>query len=273
MSYEALPAKPPMPYSGGKQKIARKIVDLLPPHDSYCEPFAGGLSVLLAKPVAPIETVNDLNGDLVAFWRVLRDQPDDLARACALTPHSRAEYRAGLDVDVDLEKARRVWVQLTQGRGSRLNHSSGWRFVHGGNRMSLAAYLDGYLARIAPTAQRLKHVSLECRDALEIIDAYGIDGALLYVDPPYLATTRCEVNQYQHEFASVSQHEALIRALRNTDSMVCLSGYDSDLYRDVLGDWHKAEIQTVNMRGAARVEHLWMNYEPHASTFDFSGNL
>ena len=71
-----------MPYSGGKQRIAQAIADLLPPHESYIEPFAGALSVLLAKEPAPLEVVNDLNGDLVTFWRILRDQPDDLERVC-----------------------------------------------------------------------------------------------------------------------------------------------------------------------------------------------
>lgn len=82
---------PPMPYSGGKQRVAKQIVDLFPPHAGYIEPFAGALSVLLAKTPSELEVVNDLDGDIVAFWRVLRDQPEELERACALTPHSRLE--------------------------------------------------------------------------------------------------------------------------------------------------------------------------------------
>ncbi|PZQ45669.1 MAG: DNA methyltransferase, partial [Phenylobacterium zucineum] len=117
-----------MPYFGGKQRIADRIVDMFPPHGHYVEPFAGGLSVLFAKPPARLETVNDLDGDIVNFWRVLREQPEDLIRACALTPHSRAEHASSRDRECldDLERARRVWVGLTQGRSGQLMRT-GWR--------------------------------------------------------------------------------------------------------------------------------------------------
>src|SRR5690606_27445667 len=101
----------PFAYYGGKTTLADKIVQLLPEHDHYVEPFAGSLAVLLAKPRSAMETVNDLDGDLMTFWRVLRDRPEDLARVCSLTPHSRAEHQAAYDLGVadDLERARRVW--------------------------------------------------------------------------------------------------------------------------------------------------------------------
>ncbi|MDI9627068.1 MAG: DNA adenine methylase [Acidobacteriota bacterium] len=107
---------PPMPYSGGKQRVAKQIVDLFPPHAGYIEPFAGALSVLLAKTPSELEVVNDLDGDIVAFWRVLRDQPEELERVCALTPHSRLETVLAGDREgvSDLERARRAWVALTQ---------------------------------------------------------------------------------------------------------------------------------------------------------------
>lgn len=251
--------KPPMPYSGGKQRIATAIANLLPPHQSYVEPFAGALSVLLAKEPSPMETVNDIDGDLVAFWRVLRDHPDDLERACALTPHSRAEYLASRDrpADIDdVERARRVWVHLSQSRGARMTRS-GWRFVHGGNRFPLAAYLDGYLARIAPAAERLKHVSLECRDALDVIDAYGRPDAVLYVDPPYLSEVR-DGAQYAHEFGTWEQHDGLLDALQRTPAAVALSGYAHPLYDQRLSDWERHTFPTLNMRGSARTEVVWV---------------
>ena len=110
--------KPPFEYYGGKAHLAPKIAALLPPHDHYVEPFAGSLAVLLAKEPSRAETVNDLDGDLVTFWRVLRDRPEELERVCALTPHSVEEFVAAADrADCDeLEAARRVFVVLTQGR-------------------------------------------------------------------------------------------------------------------------------------------------------------
>jgi hypothetical protein len=115
-------------YYGGKTRVADRIVDLLPPHQHYVEPFAGSLAVLLAKRPSKLETVNDLDGDMCAFWRALREQPAALIQACALTPHSREEYGRSADRDgcSDVERARRVWVKLTQGRAGVLRRS-GWR--------------------------------------------------------------------------------------------------------------------------------------------------
>lgn len=252
---------PPMPYSGGKQRIAGKIAALFPAHDHYVEPFGGALSVLLAKRPSKIETVNDVNGNLVTFWRVLRDQPEQLERACALTPHSRAEYlacREQLEVPDDIERARRVWVTVTQSRGAMLGRKSGWRFVHGTNRMSLAKYLDGYLARIAPVARRLKDVSLECRDAFEVIDAFDRPGALMYVDPPYLLDLRSGV-QYADEFGAIAQHERLLQRLVTSRSSVVISGYAHPLYEDLLAGWERHEFAATAMTGMPRTEVVWTN--------------
>lgn len=262
--------KPPMPYSGGKQVIANRIVDLFPPHDHYIEPFGGALSVLLAKQRSKLETVNDLNGDLMLFWRVLRECPDDLERACALTPHSRAEYFAARDLDTDdeIERARRVWVQLTQGRGSRLGVNTGWRFVHGTNRMALARYLNGYLERIAPAAERLRGVTLECRDAIEVLGAFERPGALIYADPPYVLQTR-HGEQYANEYTD-QQHEDLLVALNKSPAAVVLSGYDNELYRDHLAGWDVATFAATAMTGEHRTETVWTNFR-RDDVLDFGG--
>ena len=159
--------KPPFEYYGGKAHLAPKIAALLPPHDHYVEPFAGGLSVLLAKEPSHAETVNDLDGDLVTFWRVLRDQPEELERACALTPHSVEEFvtaseRASV---TDLEKARRVFVVLTQGREHSLKprDAGGWRrILKPSARAPMPRILSAQTARIAAAAERMAGVSLWC---------------------------------------------------------------------------------------------------------------
>jgi len=263
--------KPPMPYAGGKQAMAKTIVSIMPPHLHYVEPYAGALSVLLAKPPSHLETVNDLDEEIVTFWRVLRDQPAALERMCALTPHSRAEYMTsrvpGQD-GTDLEKAWRVWVRLTQGRGSRTNGTSGWRFVQGGTtRHTLARYLDGYIGRIAPAAQRLFLVSLECRPALEVIQGYDRPETLFYIDPPYLGSTRWG-SQYSCEVMSEDDHRKLLDTLTGCSGNVILSGYRSALYDQALTDWERIECPVACMTGAKRVECLWTNFSPRPSLFD-----
>lgn len=262
---------PPFAYYGGKTTLADRIAAALPAHTHYVEPFAGSLAVLLAKPRSKMETVNDLDQDLMTFWRVLRDSPEDLARACFLTPHSRAEHQAAYDLTEtdDLERARRVWVLLTQGRGGTLRRT-GWRFYRdpAGSSYSFPDYLEAYCGRMPTAAARLHGVSLECRDALEVVSGYGKHpNVLLYCDPPYLASSRNSTN-YRHEMAGESEHRELAEALNDCAAAVVLSGYHSPLYDDLFAAWHRIEMTawTGNgIRGDAtktagdRVEVLWSN--------------
>ncbi|AJP04755.1 DNA methyltransferase [Streptomyces cyaneogriseus subsp. noncyanogenus] len=261
----ATAVRPPVPYFGSKQSIAPWIVSLLPDHEHYVEPYAGGLSVLLAKTPSKMETVNDLDGELVTFWRVLRDRPADLTRACALTPHSRAEQDAAYAAASgnELETARRVWVRLTQGRGGTLRRT-GWRHYvdPAGAGTSLAGQLDGYVDRLAAAAERLHAVSLENLPALELIAKYGKQPrVLLYVDPPYLGSTRAFAN-YRHEMTGEAEHRELAAALADCRAAVVLSGYDSPLYDELYGGWHRYTTQTTadNANGdRGRTEVLWSN--------------
>lgn len=266
--------KPPVTYYGAKVTIADRIVALLPPHEHYVEPFAGSLAILMAKSPSPHETVNDLDGDLMTFWRVLRDDPRGLERACALTPHSRAEHlEAYTPAEGQLEQARRVWVRLTQGRAGTLR-KTGWRFYvdPAGSSSSMPGYLSGYVARLAPAAERLARVSLECRPALDIIRAYGAEPeCLLYVDPPYLGTTRKGVN-YQHEMPGEPDHRELAAALGAARAAVVVSGYPSPLYDELYAGWNRTEIATATGQANtwnARTEVIWSNRPfPQASLFD-----
>ena len=261
--------KPPIAYYGGKVTIASSITALFPRHDHYVEPFAGSLSVLLAKRPSKMETVNDLDGDLVTFWRVLRDRPDELERVCALTPHSRAEYEACRDSEAstdEIEVARRVWVRLTQGRGGQLRRTTGWRHFKDPNGSStpMTGYLEAYRQRIAPAAARLINVSLEARPALELIETYGgHPNTLLYVDPPYVGSSRNWGNQYRHEMRTDAEHRELAEALHAAKASVVLSGYPTPLYDlELYPDWDRIEFATQNSQGgigSARTEVLWSN--------------
>ncbi|MBB1252894.1 DNA adenine methylase [Streptomyces sp. OF3] len=256
----------PVPYFGSKMRIAPWIVSLLPEHQHYVEPYCGGLSVLLAKRPAPMETVNDLDGELMTMWRVLRDRPAELIRACALTPHSRAELAAAQQQDgpVDeLETARRVWCRLAQGRAGTLR-STGWRHYidPAGSATGMPGYMAAYVDRLGAAAERLHHVSLECLPALDVITKYGnARDVLLYVDPPYLGTTRPHSN-YRVEMTGEDEHRELAAALRACRATVVLSGYASPLYTELYDGWHRAQRSTMTGNAQAakgRTEVLWSN--------------
>ncbi|MFI6827583.1 DNA adenine methylase [Kribbella sp. NPDC050241] len=262
---------PPFAYYGGKTTKAAQLAALLPRHRHYVEPFAGSLAVLLAKAPAPFETVNDLDGALMTFWRVLRDRGNDLARVCWLTPHSRTEHAAsymltddgGNDLD-ELELARRVWVQLSQGMGGT-RRRTGWRhFQDPGDRttVSMPDYLHAYVERMTPALRRLRRVSLEARPALEVIAAYGRhEHVCIYADPPYLGSTRSS-RQYAVEMSSQAEHVELAETLKACRAAVVLSGYPSDLYDALYADWHRLDLAAFTGQAGTnghRTEALWSN--------------
>ncbi|GAA2159271.1 MULTISPECIES: DNA adenine methylase [Glycomyces] len=257
------PTRPPIAYFGGKMTIADRIVSFLPPHEHYVEPYCGSCAVLLAKPRSRMETVNDIDLRLMRFWRVLRDQPAKLARVIDATPHSRAEFAPAAEVaGDDLEDARRVWVLLTQSRTGTMR-PSGWRHYQSPKNSSfgMPAYLDTYRTRLPSTVQRMQGVSLEALPALDVIAKYGRhEGVLLYVDPPYLGSTR--TRGYLHEMHTDADHEALAEALHACKAAVVLSGYPSDLYDHLYYGWDRVEIQTGTGQSgtwSSRTEVLWSN--------------
>lgn len=281
---------PPLQYFGGKTLLAPRIAALFPTHGHYVEPFAGSLAVLLAKQPSPMETANDLSGDLVHFWRTLRDRPDELVRVCALTPHSRAEhqlsYQRGPWLD-DLERARRVWVCLTQGRGGTLQPTGFRHYVRPAGGFGLPAYLDGYVARMEAVTQRLHRVTLEDRPALDLVDRYGREpDVLLYVDPPYLGSSRSRgedprvhSGRYAEEMLDEQSHRDLADALLACRASVVLSGYPSPLYDALFAGWDRVEFtagtgQSARGEWSTRTEVVWSNRPiSQPSLFDDHGEM
>lgn len=253
--------KAPFPYYGGKTRLAEEIVALLPEHTHYVEPFAGALSVLLAKPRSVLETVNDINGDIVNLFKVMRDRTGDLERVCALTPHSREEHTLARDRDVedDLERARRTFVSLSQGSYASLRRTGWAHFQKPAGAGSRPAYLQQMVGRFAPVAERLLDVSFEHRDGLDVIREYGRHpDNCLYVDPPYLSATKTSAG-YASEFGRTDQHAELLDALVDCKATVVLSGYPSELYDDRLAGWDCLTLGARKANGKAAPETVWSN--------------
>ena len=265
--------RPPFVYFGAKQTIAKKIVQYFPEHIHYVEPYCGSMAVLLEKPVSRAETMNDLDQDVVNFWRVLREHPKELEERCMLTPHSRAEQqnaRSIKDCQDPIERARLFWVLVTQGRSGRYYHQSGWRhYKNAAGRPSgfsnTAKMLRGYVDRFGPVLDRIKNISLECRPAQEVIQEYGrFDRTLLYLDPPYLLSTRNGRLAYKHEMRD-QDHKDMLDLILACKSNVVLSGYCNPLYNDALKQWERVEIQAysgnADTNRSIRTEVLWANFE------------
>jgi DNA adenine methylase len=264
--------RPPFAYYGGKIGMAARIVAVLPPHRVYMEPFFGSGAVLFAKPRASVEIVNDVSDRVVTFFRVLRDRPDDLARVCAMSPHARSEYRAAAaPADDELEEARRFWVRVNQSFGKTANVTTGWSITTSRNQ-SVPASIANRVARFHQVAERLSSVSIECCDAVDLVERLATSETTIYADPPYVWSTRimraAGARDYVHEFTD-DDHRRLAASLRGTPAAVVLSGYPSDLYDELYHDWWTLDRLTTAASSNAhrtgrssRIERLWTNRPP-----------
>lgn len=260
--------RPILKYPGSKWRMAEKIVSLMPKHKSYLEPFFGSGAVFFNKPPSRIETINDLDGEIVNLFRVVREMPEALERAVALTPYSREEYERAWErykaggVDDPVELARMTLVRYCQAHGSCSVYKAGWKNDRVGREYAYAVrYWNQLPERIAAAVERLKAAQIEQAPAVELIRRFHHPDVLIYADPPYLLQTRKQ-RQYRVEMETAAQHEALLAALLDHPGPVILSGYESDLYNDTLRGWVKVHKNVQAENGAPRIETLWLNYEP-----------
>lgn len=273
---------PPIAYYGGKVGLGRRIVELLPPHRVYVEPFFGSGAVLFAKAPAQIEVANDLDHNVITFFRVLRERPDELERACRLTPYARLEYEtadlADEDLD-DLERARRFWVRVNQSFAKVATRQTGWSFTVARSQ-STANSAWSRISRFAAAVERLQRVVFECCDAVELIGrAAKAPDTCAYVDPPYPASTRRGQDRehprdYFCDMGDPESHRRLAEVLRETPASVVLSTYPSDLYEELYGDWWHVDFHrkihasnSVTRERGERVERVYLNRPPAHTLF------
>lgn len=252
-----------MRYFGGKFQLGPWIISHFPQHDCYCEPYCGAASVLFQKERSRIEVLNDLNQEVINFFDILRERRDELVEAIHLTPYARAEYlRAQQPARDPLERARRFYVWAQQGRGrAGVVESGGWRFMSRFTRNTNPAGDFAKVEHLFAVAERLRGVQTECSDALTCIERYDGSETLFYVDPPYdpeSRSARWAGSAYLYEMDEPG-HRALSEVAHSASAMIVLSGYPSELYKELYADWVRVERPIYVENDSPRVEALWLN--------------
>ena len=263
--------RPALRYHGGKFRLAPWIIRHFPPHRCYVEPYGGASSVLMQKERAYAEVYNDLDGDIVNLFRVLREpgQCARLADQLSLTPYARDEFEAAYEsTDDAIERARRTIVRAEMGFGSAgaTRGCTGFRIDTRrkyGTAQQVWTRLPESLSAIC---ERLQGVTIENRLALEVISYHDAADVLFYLDPPYLHSTRNRAvrrggRYYAHEM-STAEHLELLASATALKGMVVLSGYMSEEYTAALQGWKCVSTDArISAAGGTslRTECLWLN--------------
>ncbi len=279
-SHRALPGMEDVPRSGrnrivfgwygGKYSHLAWLLPLLPECHHYCEPFAGSAAVLLNRPPSPVETYNDIDGEVVNFFRVLRDQKEALIEAIGLTPFSREEFYRAVQprshVDSAVERARLFFVRARQVRTGLAQTASLGRWANCKNttRSGMSGVVSRWLGSVKmlpEIADRLLRVQIENRPALEVIQLYDDSQTLFYCDPPYPHESRGDAKAYGFEMTD-RDHERLARALSKARAKVAVSGYRCDTMDTFYRGWRRVDAPSKKCHSVKkpRTEALWMNF-------------
>ena len=271
----ALQSKKRIPFGwyGGKFSHLDWLLPLLPKSPCYCEPFAGSGAVLLNREPSLVETYNDLDGEVVNFFKVLRNEKEKLIEAIGLTPFSREEFALACELRPELsafERARRFYIRARQVRcGLAQTASLGrWANCKNTSRRGMSGVISRWLGgakALADIAERLIRVQIENRPAIEIIKLYDSPQTLFYCDPPYIHETRGDAKAYSNEMND-QDHEELAQVLNSAQGLVAVSNYNCDFMNSLYPSkkWLKitGPKKTIHSTKDKRAESLWTNYDP-----------
>lgn len=256
-------------YPGAKWGVAPWVISHFPEHRSYLEPFFGSGAVLFTKSRSAIETVGDIDGEIVNLFEWIKTDPERLAHEIYFTPYARAEYdRAWAEQYTEKDSFKRAvnfYIRMMQGHGFRTTGEKvGWKNDVQGREAAYAAKSWCKTPEIImEAAERLRGVQIENRPAVELIRRFNYPNVLIYADPPYLLSTRQRRKQYRHEMTD-DDHVELLEALKAHKGPAIISGYDSDLYNRELKGWYKDGRTSFTQTASRRKEIIWMNFEPAA---------
>ncbi|MBC1379789.1 MULTISPECIES: DNA adenine methylase [Listeria] len=244
-------------YPGSKWNIASWIIENMPDHEVYLEPYFGSGAVFFNKHASKIETINDIDSRVVNLFQVIRDRTEELCQAVEFTPLSREEQQKSFfDDGDDVERARRFLVRCWQSIGAKTSDRTGWRSSISKRGVKGTEWAS-VPERIVAVATRLKDAQIENQSACNLIQRYNKKDVLIYADPPYPFETRGN-RHYAFEMQT-KDHVELLELLKAHKGPVILSSYENDLYNQYLDDWHKEFIVTYAEKGRERIETIYIN--------------
>jgi DNA adenine methylase len=255
---------------GGKFNHLDWLLPLLPECHHYCEPFGGSAAVLLNRAPAPVETYNDLDGEVVNFFRVLRDHRDELIQAIGLTPFAREEFYQAVTANGEritaVERARRFFVRARQARTGLAQTASLGRWANCKNtsRAGMSGVVSRWLGSVdalPDIAARLLRVQIENRPAADVVRLYDDRRTLFYCDPPYPHAARGDRKAYGFEMKD-EEHAGLAQLLGSCQAKVAISGYRCDLMDTLYKGWKRSDAPEKHCHSIKkpRREALWTNY-------------
>ena len=256
--------KTPISYYGGKLSLLSKIIPLIPEHSLYCEPFTGGAAVFFAKQKVRLEVINDINGELINFYKVLQDDFPALQKEICATLHSRTTHRHAQvvyenpDMFDRIKRAWAVWTLANMSFNNTLN--SGFsRSTSGKITRKIVSKRSQFTEELC---QRISGTQIECRDALKVIEENDTLTSFFYVDPPYVGACQGHYDGYSQE-----DFNALIAVLTTLKGKFLLSSYRNEALSQAVkqNNWHQIEIKMkTNPAGKqqvhTKIEVLTANY-------------
>jgi DNA adenine methylase len=219
--------KTPITYYGGKQKLVNVILPLIPKHNLYCEPFCGGAAVFWAKEKSYVEVINDMNGHVINFYRVMKNDFAILKYLISSTPHSRKVHREAefilknAEHFSDVKRAWAFWVQTNMSFGSRM--FGGYAYERKSDK-TIKRTVNKKLQFNKSLKSRLDLVDIECNDALTVIKGRDSEDTFFYVDPPYYNSDCGHYKGY-----TLEDYKGLLNALSSIKGKFLLSSYPSEI--------------------------------------------
>jgi DNA adenine methylase len=263
-------------YFGSKFTFCERIVQYFPDHFHYVDLFCGSLVLTLNKPKSKIETANDINGEIINFFGVLRDQTELLIDKLRLTPMSREEFNLSWHMEGcdEIERARRFYVRCRQsfgGMGAQ-RKNKGWHVAITQSRSNLAYTVSRWnngVEKLWELVGRLREIQYENRDFEEVIKLFDDERTFFYCDPPYPRDCRGSYGDYKYEF-TVEDHERLADLLNKVKGKVMISSYESPTMKRLYKGWEAVSLghKFNNLRAEGQMDEIiFMNYQPTVGLF------